>query len=517
MAVNPIFDLGEESFKDYSIEDVQYYKILENQTGTQLSTKDTDTVRSLRFMANTENYWVNFGRSYIAIEGKFVKKTDGENYEPNDGGCRSLPNNLAAMVRNCTLKANGIIIEKANADKMIDVTLHDILNDDSEYANTYGSLYNYHKSLPTGVEMYKQGSQLISAPIAGTDYGNHFTSAICLASYGANGEPDVGGFTHPSHYINHRHGVNSDNSPKDSAVYLLPLNKLFHFFKAYDKIVRGIQFEIEFEIEPNEKIVKWTAHDNGTNNVPPKFVFGGRCAELYVERITPRLAIRHSLNQLLLNGFSKSVNYEDFQVYRQSFDKNDNNKDWAITTTVSRPTKLYIVGKWDYRDKATYYNSQTFDYLGMTRMYVEVNGKRYPGDDYILTPESGSQSQRVCKRGHERAVMDIMKMQGLDVSEQSDMLNRGSGLNLTTWNSHAPIFAFDLTKYPGDALFTGSSNIVVHFERETSGTLETNPGDANGPTGKATYLGGFTLYALLGYEKVVDLKMTQTESSIVIR
>ena len=128
----------------------------------------------------------------------------------------------------------------------------------------------------------------------------------------------------------------------------------------------------------------------------------------------------------------------------------------------------------------------------------------------------------ICRVGHQKVVMDIMKMKGLDVSEHTDMLNRGCQINESNWNTHYPIYAFDLTKYPGDALFTGSSEIMVHFERDDEGYYPYNTKTATNGIGASTVLPGdgdkdFTLYAVLHYEKVVELSMNQNESSIVIR
>lgn len=521
MAVNPVFDLAEEAFKDYSIENLHHYRILENQNGNQLNSRDIDTVKTLRFRVDDMNNWMNIGRSYVRLEGALRPRNPNGLYGDNAlSGAKSLSNNSASLFRRCTLKANGITIENSQDHKMIDVTINDLMSNDSEYGRSYGSVHNYHPGNTDPSESILNGGEIVAAADTVATVAvaaGAFSSALVIA--GGHSNPDGAETTldgknaDKSHQAN---GLKTYYARGETKIFevLIPLNKIFHFLKAHDKVVRGIQWEIELEFEPHEKIVKYTPSSAGNHNISPYFYFGARGAELYLERVLPRIEVRNVLNNLLLNGFKKSINYEDYVVRQQRIASNIDNYDWRIATTVSRPTKLYVCAKWANRDSATFFNSQTFDYASMTRVFVRVNGVKYPDEDYQITKRDNVSPAH----GHHQVIMDIMKMKGLDVSEHTDMLNRGCLINARNWETHYPIYAFDLTKYPGDALFSGSSEILVHIERDADIGPSFCGKDANGfPSGALAPATQLDLYAVLGYEKVVELSMNQNESSIVIR
>ena len=520
MAVNPVFDLGEDAFKDYSIENLSHYRILENQNGNQLNNKDTDSVKSLRFRVDDMNNWLNMGRSYIRLQGQF-RKENGTGYIAGAAGAKAFLNNAAAIFRRCTLKANGITVENAQDNKLIDVTVNDIFNNDSEFAGSYGPMYNYFAKLPSD-DLFLEGGELTTGKNAiagvGIQGSNRHSSSLFVVGgteNPANGNSSLEGKQNTPCLTSNSRKTHAQDGTSIIHEVFIPLNKIFHILKAHDKIVRGIQWEIELEFDKSEKIICFSPGEDATgHNDAPHFFFNDRSAELYLERVLPRIEVRNVLNNLLLNGFKKSINYEDVEVRHQVLPSNTTNHDWRIATTVSRPTKLYLCAKWNHRDNAKFYNSQTFDYLSMKRVFVRVNGIKYPDEDYELIKHDNSR----CQHGHTKVIMDLMKMKGLDVSEQTDMLNRGCLVTETNWNSHYPIYGFDLTKYPGDALFTGSSEIMVHIERDNDGTYAYNAKTAtNGIDVAAVNDDSFTLYAVLSYEKVVELNMNQNESSIVIR
>lgn len=527
MAVNPVFDLAEEAFKDYSVEQIQHYRIQESLNGNRLKDQHTDQTRTIRFRIDDMNNWLNVGRSYIRFVGKLARRTGvNDDYTQDDNaGAKALANNLAACFRRATLRANGIIVENATEDKSIDVTVHDLINNDSEYAKSFGSMFGYMpQSENPGSEEGRQILDGTTSEVAGVSLGgNRFASSIHTA--GGDKKPDGNGNNGNLSQLDRslrsatKLAFGEDSASRKFEV-LLPLNKVFHVLKAHDKVVRGIQWEIELEFEDSNKMIRYSPGlAGGDHNVSPYFWFQDRCAELYLEKVTPRIEVRNVLNNLLLNGFKKSINYEDVQVYKQPLGHADQAYDWRIATTVSRPTKLYVCAKWNHRDQATYYNSQTFDYVGMKRIYVRVNGIKYPDEDYEMTP-SGTAPVLLPESGHHRVVMDLMKLKGLDVSEHTDMLNRGSLINAQNWVTHYPIYSFDLTKYPGDALFTGSSEIMVHIERDNNNNPAFSvPVQATGfPQAPGVSAGHqFTLYAVLAHEKVVELSMSQNESSIIIR
>lgn len=534
MAVNPVFDLAEEAFKDYSIENLTHYKILENQRGIQMANSTTDDVKTLRFRIDDMNNWINVGRSYIKLEGELVQKTaaavkPGYGNVANDAalqvlGGKALLNNSAAIFRRCTLKANGITVESSLDNKMFDVTIGDLLNNDSEYAMTYGSTHNYYHD--NDQDFGDGGWRYQIEPINSNPGGAAFNVAErCFKSRCHAGKPFADGLTEQrghsrSLIVNGRKGLrpsDAANWEHTSFEVIVPLNKVFHVLKAHDKIVRGIQWEIELEFENSNRCVAFGAVDGAT--AVPVFQFKNRCAELYLERVTPRIEVRNVLNNLLLNGFKKSINYEDVQVYHTSIGSGAANGDWRIATTVSRPTKLFFFAQYALRDGAPIYDSQTFDFAGMERVSCRVNGIKYPDEDYEMKPEDNN--SEVCVEGGFKPAVDLLKMKGLDVSEHTDMLNRGCFVNSNNWNSHYPIYAFDLTKYPGDALFSGSSEIMISYKKKaaTAASLNSRGVDANG---LLTALGApgdsnVNLYAVLYHEKVVELSMSQNESSIVIQ
>ena len=485
--INPIYNLGRVAVKDESTEKMCFYEVPELQTN---GSSMPQTQRTLRFRIDDLNSYLVPSRSYIQLS---YRLNNNDNVTPLD----------ATQI--ATLKNNGFGIFRRAVFRM-----------NNQAINSYSD-YNYHKAdlevlFKSNEWKHSMGSLCgVRDTLSDNDGWFNPTDALIASNEGLVYTTQQFRKLNPYFNKSHRTGVASHGISRENTLNI-PLHALFPFLSAYDRVVRGVQMEIELELADETIIIEQSTGVNA------KFSWSGRGAILFVKKVVPSLAVRNELNNAITRGFSlKGFSFEDVEVYRNSIANNASGSlDWRISTTISRPTKVFIAFQdaevlTDKRKSVSYFTG-----CGVQEIQLFVNGQPIPdlryevnlSDDYDTPAEntdatfaSGNYINLLTmpvQRDMSRAYNNLLSLTGQDMSSVSSDLNQRV-MSYDDWRGKYLVYPFDVSNnLPQDTAFTGASEILVRFRLNT------------------TYGQARHIIAWVYHEKLADINLTSTESSIVI-
>jgi len=485
--INPIYNLGRVSVKDESTEKMSFYEIAEQQTNGSTMPAGQKT---LRFRVDDLNSYLVPSRAYIQLTYQLLTAANG-----------NLDNTYSATLKN---GANGIFRRA-------------ILRLNNQAINNYSD-YVYHKADLENVFKSKEWKRSMGSICGVRDtLSDNDRADSAEADYYDNNAR--GHSTEQLRRLNprlnkaFRDGV-SQHILSSHQVVNIPLHTLFPFLSAYDRVLRGVQMEVELELADDSIII-----EQGVGTTDVKFAFVDRGAIMFMKKVIPSLAVRNELNNAITRGFSlKGFSFEDVEIYRQALANTAaNTNDWRISTTVSRPTKVFIAFQdaecLTEREKSVSY----FTGCGLEEIQLFVNGQPIPDlryevklpDDYdgpgnnvssvlVATGQYNALLGLTVERDRTRAYNNLLSLVGQDNSSvSSDLMN--PAFSYRSWINKYLIYAFDVSNnLPQDTAFTGASEILVRFR-------------LNGTYGHAR-----NAIAWVYHEKLADINLTSTESSIVI-
>jgi len=429
----------------------------------------------LRFRIDDLNSYILLSRSYLQLRMK-IKDVPGDNTAtaPVSSNERAFKNGLHTIFRRANLKING------------------------QNVNDYSD-YHYWKQDLEKLFMSKEARRTIGSSMGYYDNGDadHVHSTV------GYGEDNVAGektFAFRSLLAN---PIDGSIAHGKEVIANIPLHYLFSFLKAYDRVMRGMSIEIELELVNDPNIIESVLAANALTG----WDWAGQGANLLVKRVVPSLRVRSSLNDAISKGFAlNGFSYEDVAIYRN--DMGAGSQDWRISSSVSRPTRVFVA--FQRKNRLDLYESPSdkFDVAGVQSTQLFINGQPIPDLRYEVNfPELNTHfdtggvpatEQSADKRDRTRAYMNFIALSGLDESNlTSDLLS--SSVSLHNWQRETPIYSFDVANnLPADTAFTGATELLLKYN-----SLGSTPANYN-------------VICWVYHEKLADIKFTSTESSIVI-
>lgn len=503
--IDPIYQLGRVAVKDESTERSSFYVVNElNTSGAAIPAAQ----KVLRFRIDDLNSYLVLSRSYLQLRCAVTYAA-----AVNSGAGPSLlqrvaiKNGLHSIFRRAVLRINGQSVNEFSDYHYNKQELESILAS-LETKRTLGSAMGYFD--PTEPIQTSSGladpTVVTAAGVMGFDRKLNFSGMEFLShdSTGAPGLPLAAATT--AHYTSFLKRVARSTPIQDNSaagaevVACVPLHVLFPFLKAYDRVMRGMSIEMEFELCDQTQLIEGNAVQAAGST------FGwsqsGPSATLFVKRVVPSLRVRNELNAMITKGYSlNGFSYEDVQLYKFPITA-AGQVDWRITTTVSRPTRIFVAKQLQARNTQSDHQSGCFDAEGMTAIQLFCNGQPVPDLRYEVNfPQtkaelvSGAGGQD--RRDRMRAYLNFLEQIGQDQSSvTSDLL--GNGVSYDSWVHNFPVFVFDVSRnLPQDTAFTGATELLVRFSTLAG-------------------IGASDMIAWVYHEKLADIKFTSTESSIVI-
>lgn len=450
-----IFDLSATYSEDQSIESMNFLKVFE-ENGLVNNNR-----RLLKFRIDDLTSFLLLSRSYVVLQLELQSGT-AIPYGANTVGPAFI-NGLDKAFKRGSMSFNGQVVDNYHNYMREHINVMDKLEVDRDYDASVSLARGYVPEIDT--------------PIGGaTDSGINLKelSAVDNKSLAYRSASLTGGAVKQN-------------------VFAVPLHRLFRFCKFYDKVLRSVQIEVELELASDEEFLCHATAGYGKDPTEiPKWDWHNQGAFLMVPRIVPSISVRSSLNSMLSSGFKNNLQYTDFHTYRVL--AGTERQDVRISTTISRPVKIYIGFQKQTKSGAMNENTLLYDRANIDKISVLVNGSQNPVNEYEVN--MGAVGKVDTRGDRHRAYYDLIHSRGLSVSSMSDKLNFGT-MGFNEWERN-PIYVFNLNNVT-DTQFQGSSEIAVTYERAAAGA-------------NASYM-----YVIVEYVKLAQISLSNTDSSVIVQ
>lgn len=364
----------------------------------------------------------------------------------------------------------------------------DALSWGKQYAETVGSMALYKpESFDTSDKRATNLSKALYYKVATAGSADFATLLERLED-----SPDA--FDVPGTFENHNH-----TATRGSKTFaMLPLVHLFNFLKVYDKVMRGLDIEIELYMAPDSvRIIRSNKLSTGAASVAGDnavFNWSGPGITLMVPRVVPTPKIQAMLNMQLAKGLNVTVPFEKSHVYRLTIPDGAQTGEWNITTATSTPTRIYLMIRAANSETDQRLRLFARDRL-LTRVDVFVNGEKTPTENLTADGATGS---GILERNFMTYLRQWHDMQG----------NIGSPYQGETGHSNLDalgffannVVAIDLKQKISD-LPDRSSDINVSYQLDLATTV-----------GNTHYL-----YAVVFSKAVAELQLSEARSVALIR
>ena len=268
---------------------------------------------------------------------------------------------------------------------------------------------------------------------------NSYNGTLSLGHCGLNDTfvngPDTGapvddnlGFTRRRQFI-----LGSD--PAGTFSFYIPLNRLFGFFRDYDKLIWGLK----------QRLIMTRTHDNdaifkgefiAANGPNPALNHDGKVTLSKVSWFVPHLQTNEKTTSSLLkfrnSGLDINLSFRGISCSKYEVPQGERTMSYKLGPVPSTERPRYLLlGFQVNRDNNQDRNGAQFDTVDMTNLKVLLNEKQYPTVEYRTDFN---------KRSFMRVYNDAVKW-------RHKFLDHGSpGLNPFEWKDIFPIFVIDLSK-----------------------------------------------------------------------
>lgn len=238
----------------------------------------------------------------------------------------------------------------------------------------------------------------------------------------------------------------------------IPLAYLFDFFDAHRFCFRGAQIKIKLfanTTSPAKYLLSDVNPTGGGGNDAHKFVLSK--LKLWVPRLKPSPSREVSLlSRLDANPVQPLRWFEYFYKQSPIYVDNTTESEWLITTSITKPNKIYLFFQNELKQTDQRENNGVFDHFQITEIYVKINTNyNFPKDFLVCNFHSATQE-------------DYMRAYLYLLESQNKMLNDENGLLISyeEYKTLYPIFVFDLSKIEERIFEATSPEITVKFKRD---------------------------------------------------
>lgn len=459
--MDEIYNLEDTKKLETKSDPIEYRKFYDQSSGFTARTPPTvaDIQSHFNFrVSDINSYWL-LHRAYLLLNFKLAKGT-GANERA------TIANGIGNFFDRCILRFGDTVIEDKPRHFYREFEV-DALTWNKQYTDTVGSMMLYHSpnehSLiaidKSRASYLKPGSAFQTINGTAGTYADTDALAAALATFNSTHtlQPDV------FDDLDTPESKNRVFTDGDSVYCMVPLVHLFNFPKVYEKVIRGLDIELEFYLSNDStRLIRSSVQSDGAaadTAVAKNYALNwlGAGMTLYLPRVIPTPRVQADLNRMLTKGVSLPIEFEKSIVYRESIPPARQEGEWSITTNTSTPTRLYFMVRSQASESSQLIDLKTSDVL-LSQLDVFVNGEKVPTE---VVQAEGAAGSGVIQRNYTQYLRLWHDLQGNRDGVYNGLVG-GSNINQTLFDLHR-IVAIDLKQSSRD-LPDRSSDIRVSYK-----------------------------------------------------
>jgi hypothetical protein len=167
----------------------------------------------------------------------------------------------------------------------------------------------------------------------------------------------------------------------------MPLRRVFPLLAQNPIVMRGIEQELNFDLNDAEDILFRDRFTNGNSKIR---VILQRLS-WWVPVLKPKLEIMNAMNNMLNSGSKRDLVWDNSNHY-YSEPRLDQSGSWLIKTTEHRPVRCYVFLQEADKFKNQLKNNMVFDNYDLNRIFIRVNSDRqFPNKEYVINYNVGTE------------------------------------------------------------------------------------------------------------------------------
>lgn len=219
-----------------------------------------------------------------------------------------------------------------------------------------------------------------------------------------------------------------DGSGKHQLTVMLKLSECFGFLRDVKVPLVGVQYEFEFNRNRN---MNQLLFGSTAINAAAGITFNR--VQLWMPRVRPTATTEERILSKFNGGGSHSINWREFKCH-DSNPQNATQLVFDIPSMTSKPAMVYVAFKLDTASSSSLINYGVYPNLGLTQIYVEINGKRYPEQPIDC---------KYAENDYTRAYMSMLAASNKCTSDNCDL---GSVVSYQNFKDNYAIYCIDVSK-----------------------------------------------------------------------
>lgn len=417
--IAPYFNsLFQPKIVDSSVQRYEYVKY--NPVQQQ---QDLDTVGRIDFqITDKTNYWV---LSHARIEHELsLVKTNGAAY-PAAAFKQNNAENAAALINSgynlydqVRLRLENKLVEEVRYAG-ITTTIKNLIKYTMDYSESAAT--NTHWFIDTGLGAGMEGLLVSTAAITAEYEGKVINAAEIAIPINKSG-----------FYL--RSTIQNNGG---TFRLLLNLNEMFGFLSDNQVVITGNQIDIELTPDKEWNRLIHRVNGGGAGNDAQIKI---NKMHLWIPKVVPSTEMNLKLLKYLESGAETLYQFHQWSGHRLSVNNTDNFR-WDITTIKSKPVAVIVAFQSDGKYTSQLQNGGIFDHAQLNRLYVDVNGHKYPERDLEPTFAAGQ-----ALAGGDNFTREYMNLLQFAMKCDTNNCIDGSVINYQSFKSLYPLFVVDVSK-----------------------------------------------------------------------
>ena len=374
-------------------------------------TTDLNISTDVRFDITNRGLFTHPSNSYLLVEGQL---------QLHDGA--ALPND-----RNSALAKEGIL-------HLFDSISYSLNEKTVEFINYPGVCQS-----------------MLSYVLESDEYDRYQSSAHCGQRDDAATATDA-----TNNGFKRRRALLQNADPRGSFSYVIPLKRLFGFFRDYNKVIFGTTQSLSVKTKGNSSDAIFRENVGGDAAARAAAVCRVHLTKMrwYVPHVVGSDEINLALNNKIKSKSPFDIAYRGLTVERMDVPANTTSFTWQLGSKMAPEVPRYILlGFQTDKEGNQLHNASVFDHVNLSSLYVDVDGKHFPSRRY----EPNFTTNKFA-----RIYADAMKFKDKFYnveSTENDIVSKTS-IDINAYKALFPVFVVDLSKQQERARFS-SSNVSV--------------------------------------------------------
>jgi hypothetical protein len=462
-----VFDFSDETLVDDSIQQIQFVKLFNLQRGLPVDNLDGGS-KYWQFQQNDLMSFYLWSRSMLKLTFRIIKDDN-----PATDEVATFTSDVRSTFRRIRCLLGGQVIHDCPDYSWL-LAIQDYIWWTQQYLDTVGGEMG---AFPNSNDQYGteqrtgewRGYSGNAGGAGGTNTTLNWTDSP-LCGTGIRASMSNGG-----------DGV--VNAAGTTMSFFVPLYHIIPALQYFDRVVRGLQFELELWDSLNAiRVVNPTAGNNGA-----LWQWQNNGIELWCRRVTPTSTYNLVLQEQLNKGVDMITKFPYPNVYRFSVPYGQQSREQLVVSTASRPlhaTVMFQLQKFTEDgivagESAQMFPSDYFEHNWIRSMSMYINGIKAPQEgincefDEFKTPAPSSAGIPSAYPPYvdKENVVDgsnayywYLRHCGQFKAPYLNNFQEGTGtLSFIDWKNKMPVYSFDLSTHEISSWAGGASQINIRY------------------------------------------------------